>query len=791
MFCPIRLVIEALFRVSRKFKIAGPMKQLHQPKLLALIGTISIAAAAQIVGAPNVSSLQDYLGPQFYAAKSASNSTTAAASNSAASVLAHWNQISIDASGLDHTPVAPGDPRIFGEQLGPARASRAVAIAHIAMFDSVNGVLGGYKSYTNITPAKNASIDAAIAQAGCETLTALFPSQKATFDQALAADLAQISNGAAKTAGIDLGHRAAVAILALRANDGSAHAEPKVGLQFFCSNDAGKWRQDPITQAPIALGALWDHVTPFVMQSATQFRAPPPPAMTSADYANAYNEVKLLGGDGVTTPTIRTAGQTEIGIFWAYDGTPSLCAPPRLYNQITMKIAEQKGTASNPLELARLLALVNVSMADAGIAVWESKFFYQVWRPVTGIREADLGTGPSGTGDDNPGTIGDPTFRPLGAPASNLTGPNFTPPFPAYPSGHAGFGGALFQTLRNYYHSDDIPFTFTSDEFNGTTIDNLGIVRALKPRTFYALSQAEEENGQSRIYLGIHWAFDKTQGIAQGRKVADYVYQNAFTGNQSKLLNVSTRMLVVTGERVLIGGFVLTGSEPKKIAMRAIGPSLSGGISNALADPTLELHGPTGSLITSNDNWQTDSGAADLTANGIAPLNPKESAIVRTLGPGAYTAVVSGNGNSVGTGLVEIYDLSPDSDSLVGNMSTRGFVDLGNNVLIGGFIVGSGSSGRVAIRALGPSLQDGGISGTLALADPLLELHDPNGALIRTNDNWITDGGATELLAAGLAPNNAAEAAILTPLAPGAYTAVVRGKGSNIGVALVEAYNLP
>ena len=122
----------------------------------------------------------------------------------------------------------------------------------------------------------------------------------------------------------------------------------------------------------------------------------------------------------------------------------------------------------------------------------------------------------------------DPKFTPLGAPASNLTGPNFTPPFPAYPSGHAGFGGALFQMLRNVYGTDRIPFTFVSDEFNGETLDNEGHLRPLMPRRFASLSQAEEENGQSRIYLGIHWAYDKTQGIAQGRRIADYVFQRAF-----------------------------------------------------------------------------------------------------------------------------------------------------------------------------------------------------------------------------------------------------------------------
>src|SRR5256885_9582230 len=134
-------------------------------------------------------------------------------------------------------------------------------------------------------------------------------------------------------------------------------------------------------------------------------------------------------------------------------------------SQITVHIADEMGTEG--IELARLLALVNVAMADAGIAIWESKYYYNIWRPITGIRESDLGTGPTGAGDGNPDTIGDPTWSPLGAPASNLQGPNFTPPFPAYPSCHAGFGGAVFQTLRRFYGTDDIAFTFVSDELNG------------------------------------------------------------------------------------------------------------------------------------------------------------------------------------------------------------------------------------------------------------------------------------------------------------------------------------
>lgn len=441
-----------------------------------------------------------------------------------------WNEIAIDASGLDHTPVAAGETRVFGEQLGPTRASRAMAIVHIAVFDAVNAVSGNYyQSYTGLRRAPDGtSLPAAVAQAAHDTLAALFPSQSPGFDDALAADLARIRNGAPKTSGVDVGRRAAAAILALRSGDGSEIAEPRMGTGFVPSNDAGKWRQDPLSLGPLALGAFWGDVTPFTIAAGDQFRVPPPPAMTSAEYAAAFAEAKALGGDVVHTPTVRTAEQTDIGTFWAYDGTPSLCAPPRLYNQIAVQIADQMQTTRSPMAFARLLALVNVAMADAGIAIWESKFFYQFWRPVIGIREADAGTGPLGLGDGNPATVGDPGFWPLGAPASNLTGPNFTPPFPSYPSGHAGFGGALFQTLRDFYRTDRIAFTFVSDELNGVTVDNQGNVRPRRPRRFATLSKAEEENGQSRIYLGIHWAFDKTAGIAQGRSVADYVFQNEF-----------------------------------------------------------------------------------------------------------------------------------------------------------------------------------------------------------------------------------------------------------------------
>jgi hypothetical protein len=430
-----------------------------------------------------------------------------------------WNEIAIDASGFDHANAR--------EQLGPGRASRAMAIVHIAMFDTINAVIRQYDGYADFrVPYGPISLEAAVSQAAHDTLVALFPSQAASFDALLAEDLDTIQRPYARKNGIILGQRAAAAILALKADDGSGIPEPRVGVEHVTSDLPGRWRQDPISLIPLALGAYWGKCIPFVVESSSQFRIPPPPAMNSQAYAVAYNEVKRLGGDGVITPTERTPDQTIAGIFWAYDGTPSLCAPPRLYNQITVQIADQMG--SDAIETARLLALVNIAMSDATLTCWESKYYYDVWRPVCGIRESDSGTGLTGLGDGNDETVGDPNFSPLGAPASNLNGPNFTPPFPAYPSGHASMGGALFQTLRRFYGTDRIHFTFVSDELNGTTKDNTGNARPLIPRSFQSLSQAEEENGQSRIYLGIHWSYDKTEGIALGRRVANYVFDNAF-----------------------------------------------------------------------------------------------------------------------------------------------------------------------------------------------------------------------------------------------------------------------
>ncbi len=249
--------------------------------------------------------------------------------------------------------------------------------------------------------------------------------------------------------------------------------------------------------------------------------------------------------------------------------------------------------------------------------------------------------------------------------------------------------------------------------------------------------------------------------------------------------NISTRLSVGTGDNVLIGGFIVTGTGDKNVLVRAIGPSLGGaGIAGALADPTLELHDQTGAIIATNDNWQ-DTQKTEIEGTTIPPTNTKESAILRRLSPGAYTAVVQGKNGGSGVGLVEAYGL--DGTASVANISTRGLVQTGDNVMIGGFIVldtGSGSTNMV-VRAIGPSLS--GVAG--ALADPVLDLRDVNGALVASNDDW-KGTQKSEIEATGLAPTNDRESAIVRTLAAGAYTVIVQGKNGSTGVGLIEAYNL-
>jgi phospholipase/lecithinase/hemolysin len=256
----------------------------------------------------------------------------------------------------------------------------------------------------------------------------------------------------------------------------------------------------------------------------------------------------------------------------------------------------------------------------------------------------------------------------------------------------------------------------------------------------------------------------------------------------SKALNISTRVFVDTGERVSIAGFIVTGDVSKKVLLRGIGPSLAAnGVPSPLADPTLTLFDDSGNTLMMNDNWQ-DSQAAEIIATGIPPQNALESAIVATLGPGHYTAVLAGKDGTTGNGLAEVYDLEPDTSSTLANLSTRGFVGGGDNVMIGGVIIGDGDLPIVVVRAIGPTLANVGIVDPLL--DPAIELHDENGAVIGFNDNW-KDGQTQPLFATQLNPTDDRESAIVGFVAPGNYTAVVRGTGDTTGVALVEAYRVP
>ena len=260
------------------------------------------------------------------------------------------------------------------------------------------------------------------------------------------------------------------------------------------------------------------------------------------------------------------------------------------------------------------------------------------------------------------------------------------------------------------------------------------------------------------------------------------------TSVPDRLLNISTRLRVGTGENALIGGFIITGSEPKKVIIRAIGPSLGAqGVAGVLANPTLELFDGAGNPIAFNNNWK-DSQQGEIEASTIPPGNDLEAAIVRTFDPGNYTAVVRGQDDTTGIGLVEVYDLGAAAQSKLANISSRGFVETGENVLIGGFIVGGGGQGtRVVVRAVGPSLGEQGVAG--ALQDPTLQLVDANGSEIRANDNW-EDGQRAELEALQIQPANDLESAVIASLNGGNYTAIIRGTGDSTGVGLVEVYNV-
>jgi hypothetical protein len=427
--------------------------------------------------------------------------------------ILEWNANAIEVNRVSYSG------GVVNDEIGPTRSSRALAIEHVAMFDAWNSIHEQFTPYLVEAPDANGASDiAAVAEAAHDTLLAMYPHQQAFIDMSLSQTLARVPDGPRKTRGINVGSFVAQAILAARANDGS-----EIPGQYIPDGQPGHHQADPLNPNQGFLTPAWGGVTPFGISSTAAVPTPPVPSLTSAEYTQAFDQVKALGEEN---STVRTIDQTEIGLYWGYDVARGLGDPPRLYNQIARVVAEQEH--NTVADNARMFALINIAMADAGIQCWGVKYRDIFWRPIVAIRQAAT--------DGNPNTMADPTWAPLGAPRSNplpTEHVNFTPPFPAYTSGHATFGGAAFKTMADFYQTDDvkfsIPFTFISDELNGVTTDIhqsippmiLNFVRQIEPRQFVSFSQAAAENAASRIFLGIHWRFDAIQGVSAGDRIAD------------------------------------------------------------------------------------------------------------------------------------------------------------------------------------------------------------------------------------------------------------------------------
>ncbi|HPK02709.1 MAG TPA: vanadium-dependent haloperoxidase [Candidatus Sumerlaeota bacterium] len=393
-----------------------------------------------------------------------------------------WNQIACEAIRADPHHAAP------------TYSTRDFAMVHVAILDAFVAIRPFCRPYAaHVDAEPGASVDAAMAQAAWTVLVALFPAQAAELNAALADALAAIPAGPARDAGVTVGNAVAQQILDLRSQDGAENL-----VDYEPGTDPGHWRPTFPNFAP-ALGPHWGNVTPFVLESAPEFRPPPPPPLDSPQYAADF---ELLKSIGVESASSRTDEQTEIGIFWAYDRF-GMGPPTILYNRFLVDLVLELGNTVE--QNARLFALANLAMADAGIVTWEAKYYYNFWRPITAIRE--------GANDGNSATDGDPDWVPLGAPGGD--GPSFTPPFPSYPSGHAAFGAALYQALANFYVTDAMSFSATSEEMPGVI------------RNYDSFRAAADENGISRIYLGVHWTFDNTEAANLGRNVADYVFAHA------------------------------------------------------------------------------------------------------------------------------------------------------------------------------------------------------------------------------------------------------------------------
>ena len=385
-------------------------------------------------------------------------------------MVTHWNSVALTAIKADRT--------------SPPKASRGLAMLHVAIYDACNGIgQNGQPYFVGGKAPGVASKSAAVAAAARKVLINLYPAQQAAFESAYRRSLAGLPDGLPRRVGISWGESVAERILYLRGNDGSATV-----VSYSPAGGAGNWVPTPPAFAP-ALLPNWPMVTPFAMASGAQFRPPPPPSLDSAQWASDFNLTKELGRSDSAT---RTVEQTEIARFWA-DGAGTV-TPPGHWNVIARDIGQQRGNTLE--ENARLFALLNIAEADAAIIAWDCKYAFNFWRPVSAIHNADT--------DDNPDTLSDPTWSPL----------LVTPNFPEYISGHSTFSGAAAAVLAVFYGSDDIPFTTGCEDLPGVV------------RSFNSFSQAAEEAGMSRIYGGIHFMSANLNGLASGASLGGYVAKN-------------------------------------------------------------------------------------------------------------------------------------------------------------------------------------------------------------------------------------------------------------------------
>ena len=430
--------------------------------------------------------------------------------------ILYWNNVALEANRRDFT-FETAEGKQAPQQGGPTLSSRALAIVHLAMYDAHAAAVNqpNLPRYLAMpaTPAAGMSAAAAVAAAAHVTLSMLFPRQRAHFDAALSnAGL----TGAGVSEGMAFGASIGKAMMQDRATDPGAGADGYVPPQ-----GRGYHRADPANPSQGFHAPFYGKNSRcFAVQQRHELNAPP--AVGSPEYTKALRQVRSKGiapelmGTLPSGSNKRTVDETIRGLFWAYDGVRGLGTPPRLYNLVVRAVAQAKGNSVD--DNARLFAFVNAAMGDAGILAWEEKYRFEFWRPVVGLREHDGSMGPTApTPASDINNDCDPTWLPLGGPASNSSERNFTPPFPAYPSGHATFGAAALHVTRLFYgvaagdRTPDalFPGAFVSEELDGITRDNAGNVRPRHARKFArGLWQMIEENGYSRIDLGVHWSFD-------------------------------------------------------------------------------------------------------------------------------------------------------------------------------------------------------------------------------------------------------------------------------------------